>query len=118
MSLNKVVRDGKVAVLYSSRIGYVWSLNRSNRHYPQMIFDPKIVEFVETDIWTDDVVNEFIDSYLKSTYPYGNFDALCGLDVVWVPEGAYFKIFVEWVPGTDDCYERVESLNLDNWLTA
>jgi len=43
--MNKLVRDGKVAVLYSPDYGsgwYTWNPNN-----PELLFDPAIVQLVE-----------------------------------------------------------------------
>ena len=45
--MDKVIRNSLVAVLYSPRYGsgwYSWSTE-----YPEILFDPKVVDWIETD---------------------------------------------------------------------
>lgn len=45
MELQKVIRDSKVAVLYSPGFGAGWY--SWNTKHPQLLFHPKLVEMVE-----------------------------------------------------------------------
>jgi len=101
--MDKVVRDGKVAVLYSPGFGSGWySWNTS---YKQCLFHPKIVEMVEAgrhDLITDEFCNElFGDGF----YAGGAME----LKIVWMPEGTAFH--VDDYDGSESV-ETIESLTL------
>jgi hypothetical protein len=48
--MNKVVRDGKVAVIYSPHYGAGWY---SWHGIPELLFDPAVVAMIETDRYED-----------------------------------------------------------------
>lgn len=102
--MNKVIRDGKVAVLYSPRLGggwYTW-----NTEHPEMVFHPRIVEWVENgkqgdiDDLIDDILGEDNDFYSGGGH---------NLKIEWLYEGTNFIIQEyegnEWI-------ETPESLTL------
>jgi len=101
--MDKVVRDGKVAVCYSPGYGagfYTW-----NSDYPQLLFSPIVVEKIEADKRSE-ITKELlgIDVYLGGV---GN------LTIAWIPEGTRFQI-TEY-----DGYESVEILEeLNNVFIA
>lgn len=85
--LLKVIRDGKVAVLYHPNYGtgwYTW-----NSESPEIIFHPKIVELVEQDRGNE-ITSEWCEVVL------GIKDVYCGcangLEIKWVPVGTKFII--------------------------
>lgn len=104
---DKVVRDGKVAVLVSPGYGagwYTW-----NEAHPELLFLPRVVEMVLNQASTYDIV-EYVESI------YGEDDVYTGgasdLKVVWVPQGSQFRI---------EEYDGSESLKLkdsEDWITA
>ena len=103
----KVVRDGKVAVLVSPGYGagwYTWNLQ-----HPELVFLPRVVEMVLNGDSPYD-----IEAYVKSVY--GEDDIYTGgasdLVVEWIPQGAQFQI---------EEYDGSESLRLkdsQDWFTA
>lgn len=101
--MDKVIRDGKVAVLYSPGFGAGWF---SWHHVKELIYDPRIVHYVETG------EKELIFSYVEEVYP----DVFCGgvddLQIEWIKEGTLFQI---------NEYDGSESIaiqdNID-WLVA
>lgn len=103
----KVVRDGKVAVLVSPGFGagwYTW-----NKEHTWMLFEPKVVELV-----LNKAPSTEIDSYMEKTYgdDYIYTGGTDELIVKWVPEGARFRIHE---------YDGSESLVLESeeeWVTA
>jgi hypothetical protein len=108
-TIEKVVRDGKVAVLVSRDYGegwYSWS------GIEAMLFDPVIVNMVESSNG-DATVFQSIAEYAKTKYGgdwYGGVPAR--LTIEWVPVGAEFRI---------DEYDGSERLVLEsheNWITA
>ena len=82
--MNKVIRKGCVAVIYSPEYGAGWST--WNRKYPEILFDPAIVEFIEKD------QSEELEVYVKLKYP-GIYDGgMRDLEIEWLPVGAEFII--------------------------
>lgn len=77
--MNKVIRDGKVAVIYSPDYGCGWSTWSDEPE--KLMFDPKLVALIESG----DV--EAVDKYCQTVY-----DRSPELDIFWVPEGEEFVI--------------------------
>jgi hypothetical protein len=104
MVMNKLVDNGKVAVLYSPGFGAGWST--WNQEVPEIMFDPAIVKFVETDQWAE------LNTYVTLKYPGLYTGGMKDLAIAWVPEGTLFKI---------NEYDGSESIDLkenDNWIIA
>lgn len=102
--MDKVVRDGKVAVLISPDYGGGWST--WNKDYPQCLFDPEVVAWVEGG--KKDPLPDFSGKYSGYFFDGGAQD-LC---IVWVRQGQKFRI---------EEYDGHESLVLEenyNWFTA
>jgi hypothetical protein len=102
--MNKLIRDGKVAVLISPGFGAGWY---SWHCKEELLFDPVVVEMLLES------QHDEIESYVEKTYGddfyLGGVD---GLTVVWVSEGAEFRIKE---------YDGAESLVLkeeDYWIKA
>ena len=101
--MNKVIKDGKVAVL----ISYGWGAGFYTWGAPlEAIFDPKLVELVESQDY--DSGNE----YVKNTYPGITTLGVEDLEVVWVDEGEEFTI--EEYDGN----ESIQFKNKTQWITA
>jgi hypothetical protein len=106
--MNKVIRDGKVAVLIAPGWGagwYTWN------GIEEMLFDPKIVAMIENP--DDDEDSDTIVEYCKVRY--GNECYLGGVDdlmIVWVPEGKKFIV------REHDGAEFIEFQEDFRWLTA
>lgn len=101
--MEKVIRDGKVAVLVSHGWGagfYTWGAPL------EAIFDPKLVELVEQEKFDDAV------DYVQITYPDAYAGGVRELDIVWVPEGAKFII------NEYDGSESIQLMDETDWLTA
>lgn len=102
--MEKLVVDGKVAVLYSPGFGagwYTW-----NQTVPQILFDPAIVRFVEKEKFDE------LATYVALKYPDIYTGGMDGLTVRWIPEGTLFRV---------DDYDGNESIELkenDNWIVA
>ena len=104
---DKVVRDGKVAVLISPGYGsgwYTW-----NESHPELLFLPRVVEMVLNQASHYDIA-EYVESI------YGEDEIYTGgasdLKVIWVPQGTEFRI---------EEYDGSESLKLkddEDWITA
>lgn len=107
--MDKVVRNGLVAVLYSPGHGsgwYTW-----NTEYPQILYDPKVVDWVETDKLSSQV--DALTAYLRATYPNLYIGSnLIDLEIEWIPVGTNFRI-KEY-----DGYESIEVRDSVAWHTA
>ena len=82
--MEKLVVDGKVAVLVSPGYGagwYTW-----NREHPEILFDPAIVNMVLEERF--DELETFVTLKYDRIYTGGLMD----LEVVWVKQGRLFKI--------------------------
>jgi hypothetical protein len=101
--MNKVIRDGKVAVLISYGFG---SGFHSYGAPDEAIFDPKLVGLVESEDY--DGANE----YVKNTYPGVYTGGVDDLVVVWVDEGEDFII------NEYDGSETIQLKNETQWITA
>lgn len=106
-SMEKVIRNGYVAVLYSPGardIGwYSW-----NRKYPEILFDPNIVAMVEAG------QHDQIEAYCNTAYPDLRLSGATQLEIEWIPLGTKFRI-------TCDEYDGDESIEYDHdpdWLVA
>ena len=83
--MNKKIRNGKVAVLFSPYHGAGWYTWHS---VEELLFDPKVVDMVE-----DRTSAETIELYCNEVYGdkayYGGSDQLT---VTWIPVGTSFRI--------------------------
>jgi hypothetical protein len=101
--MEKVIKDGKVAVLVSYGFGggfYTWGAP------VEAIFDPMLVDLIENNKIQDAI------NYVEKTYPDAYEGGVGQLDIEWIPEGSKFII---------NEYDGSESLQLmddTNWLTA
>lgn len=105
--MNKLIRDGKVAVLYSRGFGagwYTW-----NTDHPECLYDPEIVKIVLGE--AEGSINEIAcKNYGDGFYSGGSH----GLYVEWIPIGTRFQI-LEY-DGAEDLI--VEGTDDDDWLVA
>ena len=88
--MNKVIRDGKVAVLVSPEYGAGWSTwaYRVEEDAPGfMMFDPTLVDMVERGASAEE-----IESYVQSKYPDGYYGGAEDLTIQWLPVGTSFRI--------------------------
>jgi hypothetical protein len=110
--VRKVIRNGKVAVLYSPGFGAGWS-TWTDEFEKQLMFLPEVVELVEqkrhgeiTKILVAAALGVSVD---KAPYLGGAKD----LKIEWVPEGCRVRI---------DEYDGSESVVVegqdDGWVTA
>jgi hypothetical protein len=101
--MNKLIRDGQVAVLVSPGYGAGWYSWHSNE---ELLYDPSIVEWVEQGNL------DKIKTYLELKYPDDTTLGLEDLRVEWVPVGARFRI---------EEYDGAENLVLESeerWLVG
>lgn len=114
--MNKVIRDGKVAVLYSPGFGAGWS-TWSLGHGDELVFDSQVVALVEDRdegrITTEQLV-ALVESYCERAY--GKNEVYCGgvedLVIEWMPVGTQFKI------NEYDGSESIQYKENDYWVTA
>jgi hypothetical protein len=88
--MEKVIRDGKVAVLVSTGYGAGWSTWNG---YKEMIFHPKLVEWVESEqpivVDISTILKEILgEKEAEEIYLGGVED----LTIEWLPEGTKFRI--------------------------
>lgn len=103
----RVVRDGKVAVLYSPGFGAGWSTWADKEIRERLLFDPEVVAWVEGGKSgpLPDIESKYGDEYV---YDGGASE----LRIRWVPLGARFRIHE---------YDGSESVILDDeddWVVA
>jgi hypothetical protein len=103
--MNKVIRDGHVAVIFSPGHGagwYTW------HNVEELVYDPVIVEMIENVVHPT-----FIEEYCEKTYGdnhyYGGAHQLA---IVWMPEGTEFII------NEYDGHESVEYKDSMQWMKA
>ena len=88
--MNKVIRDGKVAVLVSPGFGAGWSTWAYRVEEDAsgfMMFDPTLVAMVERG---DSV--EAIESYVTAKHPGTYCGGADDLSIQWLPVGTAFRI--------------------------
>jgi hypothetical protein len=102
--INKLIDNGKVAVLYSPGFGAGWST--WNKEVPELVFDPAIVKFVETNQWAE--LETYVNLKYSSIYKGGMKD----LAIAWLPVGTEFRI------GEYDGAENIEIKDNTDWITA
>jgi hypothetical protein len=102
--MEKVIKDGRVAVLYSPDYGagwYTW-----NTEHKDMLFDPTVVMFVESgDL-------DKVEAYATLKWPEAYIGGLRDLRVEWIPEGTAFKI------NEYDGNESIEIRDGNQWIVA
>lgn len=107
--MDKVIEDGKVAVLYSPGFGAGWySWNTST---PECLFDPEIVQMVR-EVTNPKFIVELANKKWNRGDDYfypGGADQLL---IDWVPEGTRF--FIEEYDGSE-CVMTEPDVD---WLTA
>ncbi len=126
--IDKVIRDGKVAVIYSPHFGYAWYSNDlcSNE---ELLFDPKLVDIILHPKFEssrcDEELNAKINDYIKDVnnrkyitndendeYEIYDKNIIYHLDICWVPIGRKFFI---------TNYDGAETVHIEDeieWITA
>lgn len=83
--MEKLEKDGKVAVIISPGFGAGWSTWNKDIRYA-LLFDPEIAQAV----LDGDMVK--VKSIAKRKYPSGYFGGADGLTVEWIYKGTIFDI--------------------------
>jgi hypothetical protein len=81
--MEKVIRNGLVAVLYSPEYGAGWY---SWHSVEELLYDPNIV------CWLENNEREKITSYMELKYPNVYVGDLNDLKIKWIPVGTSFRI--------------------------
>ena len=101
--MEKVIKDGKVAVLVS----YGWGAGFHSWGAPvEAIFDPTLVDLIEKKHIQDAIL------YVQNTYPDAYAGGIADLCVEWIPEGAKFII------NEYDGSESLQLMDTTDWLIA
>ena len=104
--MEKYIKDGKVAVIYSPGFGAGWST--WNQPYgEEMIFDPGLVDLIINQRPWDQV-----EAYATLKWPGVYTGGLGEAVVEWIAPGVEFKI-TEY-----DGSESLQFRNSDDWLVA
>lgn len=101
--MERVVRDGQVAVLFSPGFGSGWY---TSHRIEELLFDPSIVLWVELEEY------DKIKTYMTLRYPDLYLGRVENLHIRWIPLGTLFKI---------DEYDGDESIKYEKhqcWITA
>jgi hypothetical protein len=105
--MDKVIRDGKVAVLVSRGYGAGWSTWTDE--VETYLFHPKLVQMVEEERHSE-ITTEWMEQELGLDVSYtGGTD---GLEIEWVPVGTKFVIH-EY-----DGHESLKTIDDFYWMTA
>ena len=108
--MNKVIRDGKVAVIVSPGFGAGWSTwsYRGEEDYRDfMLFDPTLVDMIERSESA-----ETIETYVTFVHPGTYCGGADDLTIQWLPVGTAFRIH-EY-----DGSESVEIRDMIEWNIA
>jgi hypothetical protein len=103
--IGKVIRDGKVAVLFSPGFGAGWS-TWNGAYADDILFDPVIVGYVENEKWPE------LTTYVAMRYPDVYTGGLNDLTIKWIPQGSLFKV---------EEYDGSESITINDsaeWFVA
>ena len=103
---DRVIRDGRVAVVYSPGFGAGWSTWDHGKHGNELIFDPMIVDCVENKDFAK------LATYIAVRYPDMYTGGMDDLAVAWLPVGTAFRIH-EY-----DGSESIEVREELNWITT
>lgn len=88
--VDKVIRDGKVAVLYAPADGGVWGSAPRNRKVAEtMIFHPRLIEAVENGTNSADSMQDILWELTGEDVYTG---AAWHLEIQWIDQGTRFFI--------------------------
>ena len=106
--MDKVIRDGMVAVLYSPGFGAGWST--WNTEHPAMLYDPTVVAWVESGKPKDALAR--LEATLDEKYPRCYLGGMHDLQIEWLPVNTFFQV-TEY-----DGFEKIEVLKDVTWQVA
>ena len=91
--MEKVIRNGHVAVIISSGWGAGWSTWHYGSNKEILIFHPKLVELVESGQHNQETVLAVLNELLDKEEAEGIYlGGVMDLSITWLPEGTKFKI--------------------------
>jgi hypothetical protein len=108
VAVDRLIRDGRVAVLYSPGHGAGWS-TWNPEHFEAMLFDPQITDIVDhaEEGWIDKVL-----AVAMMKYPDAYLGGAKNLQVRWLPVGTQFRV------NEYDGNEELEIKEQMDWITA
>ena len=106
---NRLIQNGKVAVIYSPGFGAGWSTwnTEDNEYGEELIFDPGLADLIISGR-----SQEQIEAYVTLKWPGAYIGGLRDAQVEWVVQGIEFKI-TEY-----DGSESLQFRDSDEWITA
>ena len=104
--MEKCIKDGQVAVIFSPGFGAGWSTWNNVEYSHELVFDPMIVDMI-----LNNKKDEF-ETYIAMRYPDLYNTGFDELAVKWVPVGTVFRIHEYDGNESIELYEQV------GWLTA
>ena len=105
--MNRLIRNGQVAVIYSPGFGAGWSTWNAEYDDEELIFDPGLADLI-----SNGKSQGQIEAYVALKWPEAYTGGLDQVVVKWVPVGTKFKI-TEY-----DGSENLEFRDSDEWTTA
>ena len=92
MEIEKVIRDGMVAVLYSPGFGAGWSTWQHEEKLKEFVmFDRRLVEAAERKAPHDEV-EEMLEEFFFGSDLYISTSGWSDIEVAWLPVGTRFEI--------------------------
>lgn len=85
--VEKVERNGKVAVLISPKFGAGWSTWADKENIESKLFCPEIVKAIEDGVTGDDLID-----LADSLFPYDYNGGVSGCRIEWVDKGEAFRV--------------------------
>jgi hypothetical protein len=104
--MEKLIRDGKVGVLFSPGYGAGWYTWNNVEYGEELVFDPMLVNLVEQEKFDE------AHNYIALRFPEAYIGGVSDLQVRWVDVGTEFRI-TEY-----DGNESLEFKENNAWLVA
>ena len=104
--MEKLIRNGLVAVIYSPGFGAGWSTWDHGNYGAELVLDPVLAAYVDEGKMAE------AESYVAMRFPEAYTGGLEDLSIQWVPVGTEFRIH-EY-----DGSESIEIKEKMDWLTA
>lgn len=109
--MEKVIKDGKVAVCFSPNYGAGWSTWANEKHRETLLFHPAIVNMV-LNKKQEEITKAWMAKNLGEEYKDVYLGGVCDLEVEWIDEGTLFKIH-EY-----DGWESIEYYDIEDYFMA
>ncbi len=91
--MEKVIRDGHVAVIISSGYGAGWSTWHDGPNRETLAFHPKLVELIESEQHNkDNMATLLVELLGEEEAEHVYLGGVEDLSIQWIPEGTKFKI--------------------------